>query len=142
MTLYTVTNASREEAVFVDQQIVAYNQSQVPFSQDKPFIGVYRVVKDDQGKVLGGLNALIYCWKCLSIDVLWVDQASRGLDIGTSLLKAVEDYARDQGCRISHLDTFDFQAKDFYIKQGYQVVGQIDNCPEGHTRYYMSKVLD
>jgi len=37
------------------------------------------------------------------------------------------------------LDTFDFQAKDFYTKQGYEVFGILDNCPEGHKRYYMKK---
>lgn len=42
---------------------------------------------------------------------------------------------------LSHiiLDTFDFQAKNFYIKQGYEIFGILDNCPEGHKRYYMKK---
>jgi len=45
------------------------------------------------------------------------------------------------GCRISHLDTFDFQAKGFYEKLGYTVFGVLEDCPEGHNRYYMSKKL-
>lgn len=40
-----------------------------------------------------------------------------------------------------HLDTFDFQAKDFYLKLGYQVFGVLDNCPQDHSRYFMSKIL-
>ena len=34
-----------------------------------------------------------------------------------------------------------FQAKDFYIKHGYEVFGVLDDCPKGHKRYYMKKVL-
>lgn len=33
----------------------------------------------------------------------------------------------------------DFQAKEFYEKQGYEVFGQLDNCPRNHTRYYVKK---
>ena len=43
--------------------------------------------------------------------------------------------------RLIHLDTFDFQAKDFYLKHGYEVFGVLDDCPKGHKRYYMKKVL-
>jgi hypothetical protein len=39
-----------------------------------------------------------------------------------------------------HLDTFDFQAKDFYVKHGYEVFGVLEDCPEGHVRYFMKKI--
>jgi hypothetical protein len=29
----------------------------------------------------------------------------------------------------------DFQAKDFYKKNGYEVFGELDNVPDGHKRY-------
>ena len=45
------------------------------------------------------------------------------------------------GATLAHLDTFDFQAKDFYLKHGYEVFGILDDCPKGHKRYYMKKVL-
>ena len=40
-----------------------------------------------------------------------------------------------------HLDTCDFQSKDFYLKQGYEIFGVLDNCPKGHKRYYLKKML-
>jgi ADP-ribose pyrophosphatase YjhB (NUDIX family) len=40
------------------------------------------------------------------------------------------------------LDTFDFQAKDFYLKHGYDIFGVLGNCPPGHERYYMRKNLN
>ncbi|WP_202127900.1 hypothetical protein [Clostridium sp. C2-6-12] len=39
-----------------------------------------------------------------------------------------------------HLDTFDFQAKDFYLKHGYEVFGVLDDCPMEHKRYYMKRL--
>ncbi|EPR72080.1 hypothetical protein ADIWIN_2919 [Winogradskyella psychrotolerans RS-3] len=39
------------------------------------------------------------------------------------------------------VDTFDFQAEDFYIKNNYKVIGEIKDFPKGHRRIYFSKVL-
>ena len=29
--------------------------------------------------------------------------------------------------------------KDFYIKQGYEILGVLDDCPLDHKGYYMKK---
>ncbi len=39
------------------------------------------------------------------------------------------------------VDTFDFQAEAFYIKNGYTIIGEIKDFPKGHRRIYFSKVL-
>lgn len=56
-------------------------------------------------------------------------------------LEEVENDAKSKGAKLIHLDTFDFQAKEFYEKQGYIVFGILENCPEKHYRYYLKKVL-
>ena len=56
-------------------------------------------------------------------------------------MKKVEDEAKDIGATLSHTDTFDFQAKDFYLKQGYTIFGELADCPPGHTRFYLKKAL-
>lgn len=61
---------------------------------------------------------------------------------GSELLGEIEKIAKDYGCHIVHLDTFDFQAKDFYIKQEYDIHGVLDDCPQGHKRYHMKKILE
>ncbi len=62
------------------------------------------------------------------------EKAGRG-----RLLGEIENIAAGEGCSLIHPDTFDFQAKDFYIKPGYEVFGILDGCPEGHCRYYLKK---
>ena len=56
-------------------------------------------------------------------------------------LKHVEKIAKQNKCHLAHLDTFDFQAKDFYLEHGYSVFGVLENAPKGHSRYYMKKDL-
>ena len=39
------------------------------------------------------------------------------------------------------LDTFSFQARPFYERHGYRVVGTVPGFPHGHERYFMAKEL-
>jgi hypothetical protein len=56
-------------------------------------------------------------------------------------LSAAEDEARRRGAKHAYLDTFSFQAPDFYEQHGYQVFGTLDDFPAGHQRYFMTKEL-
>jgi hypothetical protein len=60
---------------------------------------------------------------------------------GTLLGGMIESVARSKGSTLAHLDTFDFQAKQFYVNLGYEVFGALENCPPGHARYYLKKAL-
>ena len=135
-----ITPATDEEALLINDKIVAFNNSKVPFSQEQePIIQNY-VIKDGS-KVIAGINAMIYHWGILYVDMLFVDEEYRGQDLGSQLLNKVELEAKAIGATLVHLDTFDFQAKDFYLKAGYEIFGVLDDCPKGHQRYYLSKKL-
>ena len=75
------------------------------------------------------------------IDTLWVDSKYRGKGLGAKLLAEIEKTAKAKGCYLIHLDTFDFQAKEFYEKQGYEVFGVLEDCPKCHCRYYLKKAF-
>ncbi|WP_026888842.1 GNAT family N-acetyltransferase [Clostridium beijerinckii] len=139
MKNYIIKESNEYEVELIIDKLVDYNLSIVPQVQEQSFIMINRVVKNYEDKIIAGINSKMYCWNCLYIDSLWVDAEFRGEGIGMRLLDEVEKIAIKKGCTLIHLDTFDFQAKDFYIKQGYEVFGILDNCPEGHKRYYMKK---
>lgn len=61
----------------------------------------------------------------MEIKIIWVVASYRNKGIGTLLLKHVEEVAKDKGATISMLDTFDFQAEAFYLKNGYEAIGEI-----------------
>lgn len=65
----------------------------------------------------------------------------RGKKLGSCLLGYVETKAISMGATLFHLDTFDWQTKDFYVKAGYEIFGVLDACPPSHKRYYLKKVL-
>ena len=133
--------SNEKETQFVDDKIVAFNRSHAPFTQDNDFVSLNFHIKNENGLVIAGINSLMYCWGMLYVDVLAVDQKYYKKGLGSKLLSHVEDEAKKLGATLAHLDTFDFQAKDFYLKHGYEVFGILDDCPKGHKRYYMKKVL-
>ncbi len=133
--------SNEKDTEFVDDKIVTFNREQVPFTQDNAFVSLNFHIKDENGSIIAGVNSCLYCWGMLYIDILFVDESHRGQQLGSLLLSKVEREAKSMGGSLSHLDTFDWQAKDFYLKQGYEVFGVLDDCPEGHKRYYLKKKL-
>lgn len=139
MKNHVIETSTGEEYDLVNKEIVKYNLSKVPFTQEPSFVAINRVIKDLNGNILAGINSLLYCWNCLYIDILWVKEEYRHEGYGSEILDEVEKVAKEKGCKLIHLDTFDFQAKDFYLKHGYEVFGVLDDCPVEHKRYYMKK---
>ncbi|MBA3813315.1 MAG: GNAT family N-acetyltransferase [Alphaproteobacteria bacterium] len=135
---FEILTATQEEAQFIDNKIVELNKSQVPFTQTQTFLSKNYVIKDN-GIIITGVNACIYVWCILYIDVLFVDNNYRNKGLGSSLLQKVELEAKEIGATLAHLDTFNFQALDFYLKHGYEVFGVLEDCPKGHKRYYLKK---
>ena len=135
-----IIKATSREAEFIDQQIDKFNNSQVSFTQDPIHLYKNYVIKEN-GEIIAGINTLIYGWKILYIGVLFVNENHRGKKLGCQLLQYAENEASTLGAVLSHLDTFDFQAKDFYLKQGYEIFGTLENCPPNHNRYYLKKIL-
>ena len=139
MTL-EIIKGTPEDRDYLDDKIVEFNFKQVPFTQEEQFINLDYVIKDHD-RVIGGITSVLYCWKCLYINILWLDNNYRNLGHGSRLLTQVENQAKKLGATLLHLDTFDFQAKDFYLKQGYEVFGVLDDCPPNHKRFFLKKIL-
>ena len=95
-------------------------------------------VRDDSEKIAGGLLGYTH-WRWLYIQNLWVAESIRGLGYGRKLMQAAELEAHMRGCQHAYLDTFDFQALGFYQKLGYELFGQLDDYPPGHTKYFLQK---
>jgi GNAT superfamily N-acetyltransferase len=138
---WDIAISRKEETQILGDKIVAFNKSHAPFTQDNNFVNLNFHIKNENGFVIAGINSLVYCWGMLHIDVLFIDENYRGQQLGSLLLSKVESEAKSMGASLSHLDTFDWQAKDFYLKAGYEIFGILDACPPGHKRYYMKKAL-
>lgn len=78
----------------------------------------------------------------LNVELLYVDESARRQGVGHRLLAAAEQKARELGARNVTLNTFEWQARDFYLKQGYEEFGRIDNYIQGFYAAYMKKALE
>jgi GNAT superfamily N-acetyltransferase len=119
--------------------LLAFNNA----SSGHPFDGkalVISLAHPETNEILGGLwGSTSYGW--LHIDMLIVPESLRGQGLGTQLMQQAEKVAQTRGCCGSYLDTFDFQARGFYEKLGYNVFGTIEDNPPGHQRFFLSKKL-
>lgn len=136
---FTVDNYNEKDEDYICSKLVEYNLSKVPATQEIQFENINKKFLNANGEIIAGCAARMYCWNVLYIDILWVDENCRHKGFGSELLKYVEVTAKGKGCNLIHLDTFDFQAKDFYLKHNYEIFGILKDCPKGHCRYYFKK---
>ncbi len=122
---------------FVSENIFNVDVARTGVSAWQP-VGFF--LKSTRGEVLGGLTGFIWGgW--LHVHLLWVTEVVRGKGLGTRLMDAAEGMALEHGATGANLETFSFQAVDFYRRRGYEVFGQIDDWPPGHSKFYLRKTL-
>ncbi|WP_221633936.1 GNAT family N-acetyltransferase [Nocardioides luti] len=132
----------------VTERLVAHNQQASAAIRERfepenlPSRPVAAYAVADDGELLGGcVGNTVDVWQWLTVDLMWVSPDRRGEGLGRSLLDAVEEQARARGCRWSKLNTWDFQAPDFYARCGYVTYGRETDFPPGHTNHLMRKDL-
>ncbi|MDT6922478.1 GNAT family N-acetyltransferase [Pseudomonas atacamensis] len=130
-------NPTEEQRQAILQPLIEYNDAQTGGSKSEPFA---LMVKDENGEILGGLyGRMIFRW--MFIELLSVPEQGRGQGIGSKLMAQAEALAREKNCYGLWLDTFDFQAPEFYRKLGFSQFGEIVDYPPGHKRHYFQKRL-
>ena len=142
----TASDAGREEAVetgLVEHNLAASEAIRLRFEpgnlQSRP-VSAYAL--DEAGNLLAGcVGRTEDVWQWLTIDTMWVRPDRRGEGLGAAVLDAVEEQARERGCRWAKLNTWEFQAPDFYQRLGYVVYGREIDYPPGHVNHLMRKDL-
>lgn len=121
----------------IHEMLKEYNLSHREASANVP-IGVF--FEDETGGKLAGLTGETFGnWLCIKF--LFVSEAFRGKGIGSGLLKAAEAEAGRRGCKYAFVDTFSFQAPEFYKKHGYEEVFTLEEYPYTGKRHYYTKEL-
>lgn len=124
-----------KESIF--QGVLKYNLERIEDKNPKD-LGVY--LEDETGKKLGGLIGDTH-GNWLFINFLWVSEELRGQNIGSRILNQAEETAKERGCKYIFLDTFSFQAPDFYKKHGYKEVFKLEEHPLTGKCYYFTKAF-
>lgn len=134
---YRIEYTKEPEWGVIGPAIHNYNIEQAGEDSAERLCFVLRAAGDE---VVGGVIGITF-WNWLHIDLMWLHEDLRGRGYGSRLLAAAEQEARQRGARHAELDTLSFQAPGFYLKHGYRVFGELEDYPEGHSRYYMTKEL-
>ena len=132
-----VDNPEQSAWGIIGRGVGNYNEQQ---AGDNGFQRLCFVLHAPDQAIVGGVIGETY-WDWLYIDLLWVKDKLRGRGYGHRLLMLAEQEARQRGAKNAYLDTFSFQAPDFYKQRGYQVFGKLEDFPPGHQRYFLTKQL-
>lgn len=98
------------------------------------------LLTDQAGRDVGGLwGKIAYDW--LFVELLAVPEEWRGGNYGKALMQEAESIARAHGCVGMWLDTFEFQARGFYEKLGFELFGELEDHPVGQRRFFLRKRL-
>lgn len=132
-----IDNPAPEDTGFLGERIYEYNVARTQI-MDGRLLAIF--VRDDAGEIVAGLDG--WTWGgCLYIEHLWVHESLRGQEFGSRLLMTAECEGVARGCRQSMLTTHDFQAPAFYMRFGYEIVGEFDEYPMGHKQLFLRKLL-
>lgn len=94
----------------------------------------------DDHQILGGITAQSR-WGGFEIDVIALDDSLRGQGFGSRLMQLAQQEAVRRKCHHMLLDTYEFQAKEFYLQHGFTVFGQLEGPAPFYPRYFMQKTL-
>ena len=125
------------EQVFKEQ----YEDSFGPDMLEKLEPQDYYLAREEEGRLIALLHAQ-QVLENIHIKALVVDKGHQKKGLGASLLAELEEKAAEAGVTSITLSTKSYQAKDFYIKQGYEIYASLENVPQkGVTKYHFIKRL-
>jgi GNAT superfamily N-acetyltransferase len=138
ITINHEPNATKEDKIAAIAILREFNRQFYPQPQ---WQAVNIFARDVSGKIVGGIFGEIGCgW--LHIEILAVNKELRSKGIGSTLLEAAEQEGKRQGSIGVYLETFEFQAKEFYERHSYAVFGVQESYPIGFKRYFMQKLFN
>lgn len=127
---------SWDDREFIDAGLGAYNAA---FLRDSRYSYFGLFAREATGTICAGLIGNCYAgW--LFINLLWVHSDLRHSGVGSRLIAEAERHATQFGCHSAWVDTFSFQAPDFYPKFGYREFARLDYPPD-HQRIFLKKSL-
>ncbi len=124
----------------VVELLVNYNKSKTNHLKNDINKPIEIVIRNTDGNIIGGLYGRSI-WGTLEIKTFVVDSKFRNNGIGRKLILEAESEGKKRNCRYISLDTFSFQAPNFYEKLGFEKIGTETDFPAGFEKYYFRKKI-
>ena len=139
---YEIKPLTEEEEDLIEGKINAYADSMAPSEPCTREEKLVFKVTDGEGNILGGCVVNIHTWGRAVLAQLWVHERCRRHGLGSMLIRAAEEAAREKGCYYLCLGTADYMARPLYEKHGFRVFTVNRDIPMGHVSWSLSKRLD
>lgn len=120
--------------------LVEYNLSKTQELKKEINKPIEIIATDEQNEIIGGLYGRSI-WGTLEVKTFVVKPENRNKGIGRKLIIEAEKEAKNRNCRFISLDTFSFQAPEFYEKLGFEKIGTETDFPKGFEKYYYRKKI-
>lgn len=97
-------------------------------------------IRDEKGTIIGGCGG-DNMYGGLYVGQLWVTEELRGKGYGTQLMRKAEALAKESKCNFIAVNTFDWEALDFYKKLGFYVEFKRTGFDKNSVFYFLRKDL-
>lgn len=124
----------------VVELLIEYNLSKTQQFKNEINKPIEIIARNNNGEIIGGLYGRSI-WGTLEIKTFVVKTENRNEGIGRKLIIEAEKEAKNRNCRFISLDTFSFQAPEFYEKLGFKKIGTETDFPKGFEKYYYRKEI-
>ncbi|MDO5415603.1 MAG: GNAT family N-acetyltransferase [Lachnospiraceae bacterium] len=126
--------SSEADSAYIHDRLREYNARYMHDFAD------YNFHIEENGKIIAGIVAGSLA-DTLEVEFLYVDESCRGRGLGSRLLTHVERIAGEKGLKRILLNTYSFQAPEFYKKMGYTEQLCIKPAFDEYTQSYFMKEL-
>ncbi len=142
MNIEVTTSPADEDARTISQELVNFNhEANTALHREEKELTFFVFARDEYEEIRGGVRATCF-WNTLHIELVWVSEEARGHGIGSELIEHAEQFAREHGYELALLETTSWQAKPFYEKAGYELMGTLPDYPKGSAMHFMTKRLE
>jgi streptomycin 3"-adenylyltransferase len=131
-----------EEESLVMKKIIEYADSMAGSAEHTEEESLVFKIENEEGKIIAGCILNIHEWGRAVLGTLWADEKYRRHGLGSMLIRAAENAAREKGCYYLCLGTMDYMARPLYEKHGFTVFTVNKDIPKGHVGWSLSKRLD
>lgn len=134
-TRFRISFGNEDDAKPIENGIETYSKAYEPEYESVDF---YKKLVDKDGMFIAGIIADVDKDACGFVDAIFVEEALRHQGLGTALLKAAEDFTRENGASMVLTNAGDWNV-GFFKKNGYLLRGELKDVPKGHSCYELYK---
>ena len=134
---FRVSLGSGDDAEVIENGIETYSEAYEPEYENVDF---YKKLVDKDGRFIAGVIADVGKDAYGFVEALFVEEPLRHQGLGTALLKAAEDFSKENGASMILTSAGDWNV-DFFKKNGFLLRGELKDVPKGHDCYELYKMI-